>query len=457
MKNLGLNRKFIRAFFTIAAPAMVQQIITFGVSLLDTLMIGGISNEAVSAVYAVNQITFLFFLAISGLVAGAGIFIQQFYGSKDKEHLIQSYRHKILAVTLGLIIMITLILLFGGYLLEFYVREDANPTVVIDLAHQYLPYILISFIPYVFTAVYATSMREIGKTGYPTIASAIAFIVNGVGNYLLIYVAKLGVTGAGIATLVARIVELIVIAIISEKVHLFTLKETFHHFTIEKRLFGTINKKGFPLLINELLWSSGMVMVSLAYASRPNVLAAFGVVNTMSNLFMILFIGLSVGISVMVGNLLGAGKIDEAKHNAKRLTILGVIMGMVISVIMISLSGVIPEIFKEVNADQKHLASQLMIVYFSFVPFFVIASSNFMILRSGGRSAMVLILDSVLMWFILVPLVYILANFTEINIIWLYVAAQSVDIFKAGLGLILIKKSRWAKNLTTEYEEAIVA
>lgn len=457
MKKHGLDRKFIRTFFVIAAPAMVQQIITFGVSLLDTLMIGGISNDAVSAVYAVNQITFLFFLAISGLVAGAGIYIQQFFGSKDKEHLIQSFRHKILAVTLGLVVMSTLIILFGNHLLRFYVREETNPESIMTLANQYLPYIMISFIPYSFTAVYATSMREIGKTVYPTIASAVAFIVNGVANYLLIYVARLGVTGAGIATLLARLVELIVIVIISEKTHYFTFKEVFHHFTIEKRLFRTITKKGFPLLINELLWSSGMVMVSLAYASRPNVLAAFGVVNTMGNLFMILFIGLSVGISVMVGNLLGAGKIEEAKYNAKRLTMLGVIMGMIISAIMISLSGVIPEIFKEVNADQKHLASQLMIVYFSFVPFFVIASSNFMILRSGGRSAMVLILDSVLMWFVLVPLVYILANLTEMSIIWLYVSAQAVDIFKAGLGLILLKKTNWAKNLTTEYEEAFVA
>ncbi|MGD9813860.1 MAG: MATE family efflux transporter, partial [Bacilli bacterium] len=190
MKKHGLDRKFIRTFFVIAAPAMVQQIITFGVSLLDTLMIGGISNDAVSAVYAVNQITFLFFLAISGLVAGAGIYIQQFFGSKDKEHLIQSFRHKILAVTLGLVVMSTLIILFGNHLLRFYVREETNPESIMTLANQYLPYIMISFIPYSFTAVYATSMREIGKTVYPTIASAVAFIVNGVANYLLIYVAR---------------------------------------------------------------------------------------------------------------------------------------------------------------------------------------------------------------------------------------------------------------------------
>lgn len=446
------DKKFLISFFTIAFPVMLQQLLSFVVSLVDTLMVSGLTNEAVSAVYAVNQLSFFLFVVIGGVIAGSGIFIQQFFGSQDFKHLYQTHRFKIIAGVSLLVIALPMAFMFGHYVIEFYSRNNDNPLEIIRLALEYMPAILLGFIPYVFTAAYATSLRETGKTMEPMIASIVAVVVNITLNYIFIYGLSYGVLGAAIATTIARVAELITLLIICEKNKFLNLKAIYKDFKIEKHLRRIILRKSWPLLGNEILWAGGMVLISMAYAQRSNVLSALSIVSTMGNIFMIIFLGLSVGISVMVGNALGANQIHEAKDNIKKLYTLGVLISLLFGVIMICLSPLIPQMFVNVSADQKQLATYLIIVYASFLWAFSLSTGVYMTLRAGGKSLMTFLLDSGTMWGVIVPLAWILASYTSLPLVGIYIAVQSVDIIKSAVGLMLVRRGTWIRNLTLEFQ-----
>lgn len=284
MLSVLKDKQFLKRFFMIAFPVMLQQIITFFVSLVDTIMVSGLTNEAVSAVYAVNQLSFFIFVVTSGVIAGAGIFIQQFYGSKDRSHLLQTHRFKLVAATIFLFIILPIAFLFGHYVVEFYTRNNDDPGEILRLALEYMPLILLAFIPYVYTASYATSLRETGKTIEPMIASTVAIVANISLNALFIYGLRQGVLGAALATLLARVIELATLLIISERNKFLDLQSIFTDFKVDKLLRRTILKKTWPLLGNEIMWSSGMILISLAYAQRANVLSALSIVSTMGNI-----------------------------------------------------------------------------------------------------------------------------------------------------------------------------
>lgn len=167
---------------------------------------------------------------------------------------------------------------------------------------------------------------------------------------------------------------------------------------------------------------------------------------------MIVFLGLSVGISVMVGNALGANKLHEAKENLKKLFTLGVIVSLLFGGIMAALSPVIPLMFFEVSASQKQLATYLIIVYSSFLWAFSLSTGVYMTLRAGGKSLLTFLLDSGTMWLIVVPLAWILASGTNLNLIWIYIAVQATDVLKVIIGLILIKRGTWMNNLTLDFQ-----
>lgn len=453
MIKLFKDKAFLKRFFSIAFPVMLQQMITFIVSFIDNLMVSGLTNEAVSAVYSVNQLTFFMFVVSSGVVAGSGIFVQQFYGSKDHKHLIQSHRFKMLSSTLYLIIILPIAFYFGHYVVEFYSRNNDNPAEILRLALEYMPVILLGFIPYVYTASYATSLRETGRTIEPMLASLVAVVINIVFNYLLIYVFQLGVFGAAIATTLARGFELVALLIMCEKTKFLHIKDVFTNFRVERYLVQTISRKSLPLLGNEILWAGGMVLISMAYAQRENVLSALSIVSTMGNIFMVIFLGLSVGISVMVGNALGANRIEEAKENIKKLYLLGVAISLTFGVIMAALSPFIPMLFVNVSASQKLLATELIIVYASFLWAFSLSTCCYMTLRAGGKSLLTFSLDSGTMWLLVVPLAWLLATYTSIPLVGIYIAVQATDVLKSGIGLLLIKRGSWIRNLTLEFQQ----
>jgi Na+-driven multidrug efflux pump len=421
------DKIFIKKFFAISFPVMIQMLVSFFVSFIDNVMVGGISDDVVGAVFSVNQISFFFFVITYGLLSGASIYVQQFSGAKDAKHLQQSVRYKMWIGILFLLIFIPLILFFGEGIIRFYTRSSTNQEIIVAEAMLYLPIIIASYIPLMFANIYGSTYREIGKTKLPVLISVISLFINASLNYVFIYVVQNGIVGVGIATLTA--------------------------LRVEPKLIQAINKKTVVMLINETLWAGGIIMQQLALASRTNVLSTLSIVSTTTEIFGIIWAGLAVGVGVMLGTTLGEGKIEEAKILSKKLIWMGIIISLGLGFIMFWLAPVIPQLWSSVDTNQQAMATSIITIYMFLLPFFSIANVTYHTLRSGGKTTQALLLDGTVMWLLTVPLAWILATFTAIPLVILWASVQSIDLAKASFGLYLVGRYDWAKNLTNPFEK----
>jgi putative MATE family efflux protein len=447
------DKAFYTRFFLITLPVMFQTVISFFVNFIDNIMVGGVSNAAVSAVYATNQMTFFIFVSTYGLLSGASIYVQQFFGAKDIHHLRQAVRYKLWIGLSVVLILIPLLFILGPVLVQFYAREDANQQAILAEAAVYLPYIVISFLPYIIGVAYASTYREIGKTSIPMKIGIVALLSNAVFNYLFIYVFSLGVAGAGLATLLARIIEMILLLIVTHRTHEPFAMRLWKDRILESKLVKLITLKTLPMVLNEVLWSSGVILQSLSFAQRANVLSALSIQATTTEIFGIIFAGLATGIGVMVGSTLGEGKIEEAKKIASQLIWTGVWISLLLGFIFFNLAPFIPQLWTEVPQDQKELATNLIRIFTVFLVTFSVANSTYHTLRAGGKTSQTLMLDAGIMWVLTIPMAWALALYTSWPLLLVYPLIQLIDVVKMMFGLYLIKRGDWARNLTIDVSE----
>lgn len=442
------DKVFLKKFFIVSFPVMLHALLLFVVNFVDNIMVSGISNEAVSAVYAANQATYIFLIASYGVIIGAGVFIQQFNGAKDEKNLKQAFCYKLVIITIFLVVFVTLYYLFGHNLIYLYSYKDKNASAIYELGNEYLYLMILSYIPFCFSIVYSTTVREIGETKYGLIAGVCALVANVVFNSIFIYVLNMGVAGAALGTIISRTIELIVIVAICHGKKFNFCYKLFKTFHIDGVLAKNITKKGLVFLANELFWVTGMTLLSLAYAQRENVLSSLSVVNSISNIFNIIFQGLSIGIGVMVGTYLGESKFKEAKDYAYKVYWLGFFISLIFGLIIISLSPVIPHLFKEIASEQKLMASKMLVAYGFLLFGSCLYCCCYVTLKTGGEAVVTFMLDSGLMWLVGVPLAWSLALFTDISLLYIFMIVTGIDIIKFIISFSFVKKDRWLKNLT---------
>ena len=331
---LTLKRKYIgdRAFYrmtlAVAVPIMVQNGITNFVSLLDNIMVGSTGKIPMSGVSIVNQLLFVYSLCIFGALSGAGIFTAQYYGQDDTQGIRHTFRYKL---WLGVILTAGAVALFafrGDRLISLYLDSEENtPAVVaetLEYGLKYLRIMLLGLPPFMLVQTYTSTLRETSETLLPMRAGIAAVLTNLVFNALLIYgllgFPALGVEGAAMATVISRYVEAAIVL-------------TWTHSSPDRcpwavRIYRTLRVpaakarqffvRGFPLLANEALWSTGITFLNQCYSVRGvDVVASMNISSTVSNLFMIIFTTLGSAVAIIVGQLLGRGSMDEARERAE--------------------------------------------------------------------------------------------------------------------------------------------
>ena len=327
------NRDFYKMVLLIAVPIMIQNGITNFVSLLDNIMIGQVGTEQMSGVAIVNQLIFVYNLCIFGGVSGAGIFTAQYFGQGNHEGVRQTMRFKLWMVTVITALTAVLFLGFGTVLIGAYLKgEGSAESIAATLSHgeRYLRIMLIGLPAFAAVQIYSSTLRECGQTMLPMKAGIAAVIVNLLFNYILIYgkfgAPALGVQGAAIATVLSRYVEMLITVIgvhrksSGENAEYSFVTGLYHTLKVPRELAFKIIRKGSPLLFNETLWAAGMAMLTQCYSIRGlNVVAGLNVSNTINNVFNIVFIALGDSVAIIVGQLLGAGKMKEARDTDNKL------------------------------------------------------------------------------------------------------------------------------------------
>lgn len=452
MKKYIGDKKFYLMVLAVAVPIMVQNGLTNFVSLLDNIMVGQVGTEQMSGVAIINQLLFVFNICIFGGVSGAGIFTAQYYGCNDHKGVQHTFRMK-LYICFFITLIGLLLFWFGGTeLIKLYLHEtgdSGNLEKTLFYAQKYLRIMMIEMIPFAIIQAYSGTLRETGETLLPMKAGILAVFINLILNYILIFgkfgMPALGVEGAAIATTISRFVEL---GIIVGWTHHFKEKNRFiigvyRSFRIPANLIGKIIITGFPLMFNEALWSIGQAMLMQCYSVRGlSAIAALNITSTISNVFNVVFIALGNAVGIMVGQLLGAGKMEEARDTNRKLIFFSVSTSLLVGSILFVFSSVFP-MFYNTSADIKALASKFIIVASIYIPFHAFINASYFTLRSGGKTFITFLFDSVYVWLVNIPLAFVLSRYTNLPVVPLYFTCQFVDIIKCIIGFILVKKGVW--------------
>ena len=459
IKNKYIDTAFFRYVLVLAVPMIIQNAITSFVSFLDNIMVGQVGTEQMSGVAIVNQLIFVFNICIWGGVSGAGIFGTQFYGKGDYEGQKYAFRFKMYAC---IIIAGIALLLFGFFdteLISLYLSDGGsvgNTALALQYGEQYLRIMMAGLVPFAVSQAYVNTIRETGHPFVPMLASLAAVVTNLVLDYVLIFgiggIPAYGVQGAAIATVAARFVECAIVVLWAHS-HLEQnpyLKGAYHGFSVPGHILSGIIKKGTPLMFNEMLWAVGMAVIAQCYAVRGlEVVAAQNISSTISNLFNIVYLQLGGCISIVVGQLLGAGRLEEARDKDNKMIFFCVLCCMGVSLIMIFAGRYFPMIYKTEDSI-KELAGRFIMISALVMPLCAFSHASYFTLRSGGKTGITFLFDSVYTWVIVIPLATILAKHTALTIEMVFFFVSFTEIIKVTIGYFMIRSGIWLQNIVKE-------
>ena len=453
---------FYKMVLTIAVPIMVQSGITNFVGMLDNIMIGRIGTDQMSGVSIVNSLLFVFNLCIFGGLAGIGIFTSQFFGSGDHDGIRYTFRSKIFVAAFVLFAGLTVFLLFGTQLISLYLHEDggtADATATLGYAREYLQLMLLQMVPFAIGQVYSSTLRETGETILPMKASVAAVFVNLAGNWILIFgnlgAPKLGVSGAAIATIISRLVEL---SILIAWTHKNSEKNpyivgVYRSLKVPSSLFFTMILKGLPLLFNEALWSLGMAVLTQNYSLRGlTVIAAMNIAQTLSNVFSIFFITMGSAIAIILGQQLGAGRLETAKDYSVKLTFFTIVLCTGTGLLQVCAAPFFPHIYNT-TADVRYMATGIIVISGLFSPVFAFENAAYFTIRSGGKTVITFLFDCMFSWVVSIPVLFCLVRFTDLPLLPMYAIVQCLEFVKCGIGYALMKKGIWVQDLTSAHKK----
>ena len=450
------TKDFYRYVLGIAVPMIIQNAITSFVSFLDNIMVGQIGTEQMSGVAIVNQLIFVFNICIFGGVSGAGIFGTQFFGKGDHEGQKYTFRFKLYACFTITVISLSLGKFLDTELISLYLSDNGSIgdiSLALQYGIDYLQIMLIGLLPFAMAQVYINTIRETGQTFIPMVASMVAVFTNLVLDYILIFgklgFPCLGVKGAAIATVIARFIECFIVIIWTHHNPQKNkyIKGAYESFYIPRKILNNILKKGTPLMLNEIFWATGMTVIIQCYSVRGlEVIAAQNISSTINNLFNIVYIQLGGSIAIVVGQLLGAGKLEEAKDADNKMIFFVVTACIGVSVIMCFVGQLFPNIY---NTEEsiKELASKLIIISALLMPLCAFCHSTYFTLRSGGKTGITFLFDSVFTWCVFIPVAYSLSHFSTLPFLWIYILVQSLELLKAVIGFFMVKSNVWLNNI----------
>ena len=443
-----LDKKFIKTLMLLAIPIILQSLVTASLNLLDNLMIGSLGENEIAAVGISNQFYMLYYYTIMGITLGAGIFMSQFWGKKDVTSI-----HKFLGISLvvGMISTIFFAILaffFPEMIMKIFIDEN----IVIEQGVAYLKMVALSYIFTTVSLAYAAALRSIGQTKIPMYGSLVGLVFNGILNYIFIFgkfgAPVMGVAGAALGTTVSRFMELAFILFIiykNKNVVAGKISQLLDfNFDLVKRYFITAT----PVVFNDVMWIAGITAYFIAYSKLGiNATATMQIANTINNVFNIFGIGIASASAILIGNKIGAGKEEDAKEDAIKISVFGVLIGIIIGIFFFFLSPFIAMLFKITPETYENLIFVLKVMAIILPLRFFGITQIIGVLRGGGDVMYAIITELVAVWLIGVPLSFIGAVYFNLPITIVYILVCLEEPFKAIATYPRLRSGKWIKNL----------
>ena len=447
------DKRFYRLLFSIALPIAVQNLITFMVSMVDTLMVGALGEIQLSAVSIANNLFFVLTILMFGLAGGSNIMISQYWGKGNVKTI-----HKILAIMYRVCLLITGIFIFIAlFLPKYFMGIFTTDKAVIDFGASYLRIVCIGYLFYSITNCTIMMLRSVKTVSISIIVYTASLVVNSILNWIFIFgnlgAPELGIRGAAIATVCARITEfsivLVFMFIYERKIGL----KIEHLLKLDKEILKDYVGLCTPVLCNELLWAIGASMISVIVGRMGTEVVAANSINGVAHQFVTVFIfGMSNATAVIIGNTIGEGKKEKAKEYAYSIGVFSVVMGC-ISGLMILLIKPFVVNFYNVSYSTKLIAMEIMTVTSGIIVFQSLAS-NFMmgVLRGGGDAKFVLINDLIFMWLVAIPGGFFVAFVLELPVALVFLVIKCDEILKSLTSVYRVISGKWVNDVTKDYE-----
>lgn len=450
------ERSVYKKALTLAVPMMIQNGITNAVSLVDNLMVGSLGTESLTAVSIVGQLIFVFFLAVFGGLSGPGIYGAQYFGQGNKKGFQNVFRLKLWITAVIVLVGMTVFVAGGEQLIGLYLHgssQGMDAAGTLEQGRDYLHIMLFGLIPFAFTQIYAGSLREMGESMKPMVAGIVSVFVDIIFNYLLIYgkfgFPRLEVQGAAIATVMARFVEMLVVVVWTHA--------SIRRYEFLRGIYSTILlplheakimiMKGFPIFLNEFLWAGGMAALTQCYSMKGlQVIAGLNISNAICNLLNVVFVAMGNAVGIIIGQHLGASEFEKAKRSAGKLQWFTAGLCLILTVILAACSMVFPSLY-DTTEEVRHLGQWFIIITAVFFPIQGVLNVFYFTLRSGGKTVITFLFDSVFTWVVSVSLAFALCSYTALPVLAVYALVQSADLVKVVAGHILVKKGVWITNL----------
>ena len=441
-RKRSLRKEIVR----LALPIALQQFMTALVGACDAIMLGKLSQDAMSAVSLATQVTFVFNLFMFAFMAGENMFVAQYYGKGDYTGISQVF--SLVTKICGCIAVVFLAgtLFFPEQLMRILTNEET----LIVLGSEYLRVIGISYVFSGIAQIFLAIMKNCGAVNMSTLINGVMVILNIALNAVFIFglsgFPKMGIKGAALATVLATVVQFlwsVGYVLCRIRAVKFSLK------SCEKKLFGRFWQKTVPLLINNLAWGIGFSMYSVIMGHLgTDAVAANGIANISKNLVVCFCLGLGNAGSIIVGNRLGADRLQEAKEVGETLTKTAIIAGIVSGLVLIALSPFITKMVNLTLTARGYLQKMLLISSYYIAGKSVNCMTIGGIFAAGGDSKFGMLCDSVTLWCIIVPLGCICAFILKLPVMVVYFVLNLDEIIKLPVVYKHYKKYKWIKNLT---------
>lgn len=441
-RKRSLRKEIVR----LALPIALQQFMTALVGACDAIMLGKLSQDAMSAVSLATQVTFVFNLFMFAFMAGENMFVAQYYGKGDYTGISQVF--SLVTKICGCIAVVFLAgtLFFPEQLMRILTNEET----LIVLGSEYLRVIGISYVFSGIAQIFLAIMKNCGAVNMSTLINGVMVILNIALNAVFIFglsgFPKMGIKGAALATVLATVVQFlwsVGYVLCRIRAVKFSLR------SCEKKLFGRFWQKTVPLLINNLAWGIGFSMYSVIMGHLgTDAVAANGIANISKNLVVCFCLGLGNAGSIIVGNRLGADHLQEAKEVGETLTKTAIIAGIVSGLVLIALSPFITKMVDLTPTARGYLQKMLLISSYYIAGKSVNCMTIGGIFAAGGDSKFGMLCDSVTLWCIIVPLGCICAFILKLPVMVVYFVLNLDEIIKLPVVYKHYKKYKWIKNLT---------
>lgn len=451
-KYFGTSSFYKRAI-AIALPVMAQLLIQNFVSLIDNFMVAGLGDVKMSGVNVAGQINFVFMILINTICMSGGIFMSQFKGAGDKEGMQQSFRFKILLTGIfGVAYMVVCFIAPNG-LFNMMVTVNKDASLIVEQSVIYSRAVAVSWFLMCMSQSIASSLREIEIVKPPLVISVVATLVNTFFNYILIYghfgAPRLEVAGAAYATVIARAVELLLFIIYASIKRPGFIFNPFKLFKIKFVLFGTLIRKSAMILYSELFWAISETVSNALYNTRggAEVVSGMAAGFAIANLFFICFSGIVTASSVIVGQELGAGHLEESRKYKNWILSGSTVFGVIFMLIGFSTTFLIPFVFKNLTDAAQNTAKGLVFVAAIYLPLWAFLNAQYSISRTGGDTLMGVICDTIGNILFLGGMI-VLTFYTGFGPVLMYAIVKLSDVPKTIVAHFWLKKEKWLVNLT---------